>query len=261
MNTKNTLLVLALTSVLVACGSSSSQGSTPPKDKPHAGNTGGENTGGGNTGNGSTDNGVAEVEGIVLTGDDGEPMLYYGVKSDNLNSITIKGVTMNLLPEGYTDNGFYVEKFGSGEGKKIVSGNKYKYTRFGVNDCDYCGDEDTEFGVFAQGKVTKDMPTTGQATYAGDAIGGFAAEGGEFSTGTSYVRVNFGNKEVVGKLGQWKNPHMPTLNFNAKISGSKFVGTGVKGGFFGPQAAEMGGAVNTKHKGVETGATFGAIKQ
>ncbi len=269
MNTKQTLLVLALSSVLVACGSGSSQGtSTPSKadtNTTQGGKTDNSTTDNGTTDNGTTDNGTTDggnqtvpITGVLIGKDSTTGKLVWANLSENtnINTVTINGTPVDLLPANYNKKDFYTVLNDEGKRKMIVSGVDYLHTRFGVVDTV------ETWGTFAQGKATDNMPTSGSATYTGRALGaieGISAR--SFVTGDSEFTVKFGaEKSVHGKLNNWEVADMPDLEFDAKINGNSFEGNGAKGKFFGPNAAELGGVLNTTHNGKAVGGSFGAIK-
>ncbi len=289
MNTKQTLLVLALSSVLVACGSSSSLNTTKSDNnttqtgKTDSGTTDNGKTDSGKTDSGTTDNGKTDsgktdsgktdsgktdkpkatpITGILVEKDSaGKPA--WGNLSDNtdINTIIVNGVSMKLLPDDYTSSSLYKKEKIGGKTKysEIISGNDYKYSRFGVingNDS-----ANREFALFAQGNVTKKLPITGQFVYTGDAIGAVQGIGG-WNAGKSEITVDFGKdaKKVTGKLYGWENNKMPTFTFDAKINAGGFSGDTVQGKFFGPNAEELGGVLKTTHNGKLAAASFGAKK-
>ena len=138
------------------------------------------------------------------------------------------------------------------------------YMRFGIaGDYDYTttlGREIWDNEAFAYGSVTSaaEMPTTGTATYKGFAFVGhpvlaFAAGN---NMGASF-NVNFGSKKITGDIDMGQNQH---IKLSGDISGASFSGTNngteMRGNFFGPQAAELGGVFS----GLLSG-SFGAKKQ
>ncbi len=282
MNTKQTLLVLALSSVLVACGSSSSLNTTKSDNnttqtgKTDSGKTDNGKTDSAKTDSAKTDNGITDsgkpdnkpnivgVAGVEGKNKDGEIMLITLSENKDINKITIQGKTMTLLPENW-GNGFYKKEYnGKDESgfSRFVSGNEYQYVRFGVTE----GHEgsDDKFSIFSQGVATQDMPTSKIFNYKGKAVGGMDDDD-PWSEGDASFTVNFGKeKTVTGTLNGWDNKKMPTITVNAKIDGSSFADDSgkVKGNFFGPKATELGGTYfSTMNDGKGIAASFGAKKQ
>ena len=116
--------------------------------------------------------------------------------------------------------------------------------------------------AFSIGKVTpaSSMPTTGTATYSGYAM--------DDSWRKANFAVDFGAKTVEGRLMSQTDPNMVYYKLSGVINGSSFEGLNtedrneirMRGRFYGPQAAEIGGVYN----GIATGAgimgAFGATK-
>ena len=138
------------------------------------------------------------------------------------------------------------------------------YMRFGIAG-DWVGTgalgaDNWDNQAFAYGSVTPvaDMPTTGTATYKGFAFVGhpvFAFEAKD-SMGASF-NVNFGSKKITGDIDMGSGQK---INLAGDISGASFSGTSgnteMRGNFFGPQAAELGGVFSGALSG-----SFGAKKQ
>lgn len=130
-----------------------------------------------------------------------------------------------------------------------VSGTRYENTKFGHID-GY---------VFVQGDITSasDVPTTGAATYKVD---GVFVENGTTSTSNNHIlNVDFANKTVNGEVA----PNVTITNAN--ITGNAFDGNAVYNGksaelsghFYGPSAAELGGAYSSS----SFSGAFGGKKQ
>lgn len=251
MSAKCILLTAVVSSLLTACGSSSSQGTVDT----------GSTT--------STTSSVATVKSDAMIGYENDSLVVSTADNtgDDLNSINIEGVDISLIPNGISSNGFYEEETSSSY--KLVSGNKYNYLRFGIYTADdlnneSTGTDDDIFGVFAQGFATENMPTSGTAVYKGDAIA--ATENTIFWTkGVANINVDFGSaKSVSGTLSGWEDTAMDSINFDADIRGSRFSSIGstmVNGQFYGADAAEIGGVITTSQDGEAVAAAFGATKQ
>ena len=116
--------------------------------------------------------------------------------------------------------------------------------------------------AFSIGKVTpaSSMPTTGTATYSGYAM--------DDNWRKANFAVDFGAKTVEGRLMSHTDPNIVYYKLSGVINGSSFEGLNtedrneirMRGRFYGPQAAEIGGVYN----GIATGAgimgAFGAAK-
>lgn len=180
--------------------------------------------------------------------------------------ISLNGVTLSLLPgnRGAFDGEISEAKDGLG----LVVGKWLQYSSYGIvgqkqDGINYGGQyglpvDKSRFG-FAHGDATADMPTDGKARYAGYAVANIglgkerpeSSEHGHYPLGdfsdNADIEVDFGSKKLSGKIGQDANGILMT----ADISGNRFTGTAkdgtvTKGGFYGPNAAEMAGTfVNT----------------
>ncbi len=263
MNTKQTLFALALSSVLVACGSSSSgnnnQGASPVSSANTEigdGNTNDENTNSENASGGNTNSETKPITGVLVKKDSTDTPVWDSLSEHTINTVTINGTSVELLPADYNGKEFYKYMGDDGKPLMIISGLSYQYSRFGAIDDDI-------WGVFAHGEPTEVMPDAithpGISFYKGDAVGvieGISTKG--FVAGSSYFYVDFALKTVHGGVDGWEANDMPSLEFDATINGNTFEGGGAKGQFFGPNAAELGGVLNTKHNGKIVGASFGA---
>ncbi|WGE89547.1 Slam-dependent surface lipoprotein [Actinobacillus arthritidis] len=144
---------------------------------------------------------------------------------------------------------------------------KYSAVRFGVIE----NPEDESSYVFYNGLPTESMPTSGTATYHGDAlITGSTTqfENEDWLKGTSKFNVDFGAKKLNGSIDV---ETLETVNITADISGNSFDGKAhsdsfstqakVEGKFYGDNAKELGGMLKDDSKiGAETswGGVFGA---
>ncbi len=249
MNTKQTLLVFALSSVLVACGSGSSGGAeiTEPtvhnagditvKEFPTAANG----------------NKLFVFRQAIITADKGKYL------SDEVKKSTYDGKRLRilgknidlsediiLLPE--EQQGFQLRH---SEGSFYNSpGQRSEYAKLGsfgnfTRDCDYSGwgfsdqyDICTKEGFinYIEGVITPvDELPTGIVTY---------------SSASGDAEVDFANKELTGSI---KGSYYDEYNFKAKIFANTFRSTSpystgeytssAAGGFYGPQAADMAGHI------------------
>ena len=149
--------------------------------------------------------------------------------------------------------------------KRDVGGTNLSYSRFGMitlreKGIDY---------LFAQGTETKNMPTTGIAKYQGRAVYGnreldkdAGKESYNMMPANSSFDVDFGKKTVTGTISNAEKK-FADISLSAKIDGNRFEGVKdnytTKGGFYGPDAAEMAGTFVSKD--YKSGGAFGATKQ
>ncbi len=171
----------------------------------------------------------------------------YADNSNELDSVKLNGIEIVLLPSNQSNNFYYTTVGKKDDGKQdneaIIGGVKYKYSRFALTDPNLFG-----WQAISQGVVTKDMPTSDTITYNGDAIGFKADVTDKMTTGKTTVYVDFGDKSLYGYFHKWSDSKMPESKFSANIKGNEFInakGIVVKGKFYGKNAAEMGGIVNS----------------
>ncbi|MFB6349551.1 transferrin-binding protein-like solute binding protein [Moraxella sp. ZJ142] len=146
--------------------------------------------------------------------------------------------------------GFYIGRFlnmNDSKAHTITSGTNFNHVRFGAQIDKVNGN--TPY-VFAVGSVTKDVPTSGKASYVGDAA---VIKGQNVIPGNAKFDVDFGAKTIAGSASN--------IALAGKINGAAFEGTkdgvAMKGNFYGPAAAELSGVF----KGNDVQGSFGAIKQ
>ncbi|MDG6882050.1 Transferrin binding protein-like solute binding protein [Phocoenobacter uteri] len=214
--------------------------------------------------------------GNIITYDDYEIKTTRFSKDDDINHILINNVSIPLNPNGDEKYTAYYQGVGDDAVEvgqvltSIVSDKTYKHMRFGQHSTyDYDPNyheshlkDQLTFGMFVQGYVTENMPTSGTVTYKGDAYGGLEA----LTKGKSKLDVDFGHKTLKGTLSDWQNydflaekDKLQTISFDASIEGNKFEGKNVKGSFFGRNADEIGGIYHDEIR--REGAVFGAKKQ
>lgn len=175
-------------------------------------------------------------------------------------------------------------------------GKNFEYLKFGELSVG------TSNSVFLQGERTattgeKAIPTTGKAKYLGNWVGYITGKDTGTSTGKSFTDaqdvadfdIDFGEKTVKGKLIT-KDRKDPVFNIKGEIAGNGWTGkastaeanaggykidsssTGksivikdaeVTGGFYGPNATEMGGSFVHKNNGDDgkVSVVFGTKKQ
>ena len=147
----------------------------------------------------------------------------------------------------------------------VLSGRKYSHVQFGAQTVGIISptyQPTLHHDSFAIGNITPTsgadaMPTSGKASYVGDAI---LLQGAAYTTSTSKFNVDFGRKTISGLIG-----YVNDIPVSGKISGSSFSGEQdgirMKGNFFGPKAAELGGVFSAEHDGGVYQGSFGAKKQ
>ncbi|MGN7084868.1 transferrin-binding protein-like solute binding protein, partial [Neisseria sp. P0001.S005] len=147
----------------------------------------------------------------------------------------------------------------------VLSGRKYSHVQFGAQTVGIISptyQPTLHHDSFAIGNITPTsgadaMPTSGKASYVGDAI---LLQGAAYTTGASKFDVDFGRKTISGIID-----HPYGIPVSGKISGSSFSGEQdgirMKGNFFGPKAAELGGVFSAEHENSVYQGSFGAKKQ
>ncbi|MDO4222876.1 MAG: transferrin-binding protein-like solute binding protein [Acinetobacter sp.] len=171
----------------------------------------------------------------------------------DINTVVVDGTSIQLYPTGISSN--TLSMIDSQSTRKGGSSN-LTYTRYG-----YIKNGTSDPILFAQGELTKDMPTTGSAIYTGKAI--------HVSNGTETFKdvvfdVNFANKQISGQIRP-EGSSVADVALSATINGNEFAGktSGTNGftttgKFYGTNAAEIGG-VYRNATGNISGA-FGAKK-
>ena len=193
----------------------------------------------------------------------------YTAPSGNMNtSVTVDGRTIDLSKANEAFR--FKEEIAAAEGnvatrQTLLSGRKYSHVRFGgqsmgVFDANY---RPTHYhDTFAIGNITPlngadAMPTSGKATYIGDAVVGTA---GVLLSSESKFNVDFGAKTIKGYIDTAYE-----IPLSGKIVGASFSGdqdcVTMKGIFFGPKAAELGGVFSAEHGNSSYQGAFGAKKQ
>ncbi|MCP2040812.1 hypothetical protein L1281_001402 [Neisseria sp. HSC-16F19] len=201
-----------------------------------------------------------------------------GQHGSGLDTLKIDGITIPLFSdstqavEGYTLTRAVQP---TREIYQIVSAQPdLSYTRFGfsgyggyeLDDNNNLLNQAQILNMFATGRLTTDMPTTGTATYSGYTL--YAGAGGAdhidgFTAGSARFAVDYGNQTLLGVLtvplaaGGDKS-----IALSGNITGNRFAGneggTQMHGAFYGPQAAELGGVYRNTTDGFW--GSFGAKK-
>ena len=182
----------------------------------------------------------------------------------NTTSINVDGTNVAIGFPGISAGGWLNAKANRRD-LKVCCG-MYSDMRFGLTDS---LDDNGSAYVFYNGNPTRNMPTSGSASYSGQSIisaNVSALEHEGFYTGTSQFNVDFGNKTLNGSLGI---NNIQPVNINASISGNSFTGTAtsssllsagrVEGKFYGDQAKQLAGLAQANDN--NWGAVFGAQKQ
>ena len=192
----------------------------------------------------------------------------YVVPSGNMNtSVTVDGRTIDLSKanEAYKLN----YEIGTAQGGKstqqtMLSGRKYSHVRFGAHTTEGAIGTNIHHyhDTFAIGNITplsgaNALPTTGKATYVGDAA---LSTGAVWLESEAKFNVDFGAKTINGEIDS-----LHKIPLKGTISGASFSGDqdgiSMKGNFFGPKAAELGGVFSAEHERSSYQGSFGAKKQ
>ena len=182
----------------------------------------------------------------------------------NTTSINVDGTNVAIGFPGISA-GDWLNAKANGRDLKVCCG-MYSDMRFGLTDS---LDDNGSAYVFYNGNPTRNMPTSGSASYSGQSIISAnvpALDKEGFYTGTSQFNVDFGNKTLNGSLGI---NNIQPVNINASISGNSFSGSAsssslpsaarVEGKFYGDQAKQLAGLAQAHDN--NWGAAFGAQKQ
>lgn len=252
--------------VLSACGSSgggsNSNESTPANNQTQQ-----------NQSNTPTNNNVAQPNqqassgtGAALVASDSTSLSIRRAEINGYNttSINVDGTNVAIGFPGISAGGWLNAK-ANGRDLKVCCG-MYSDMRFGLTDS---LDDNGSAYVFYNGNPTRNMPTSGSASYSGQSIISAnvpALDKEGFYTGTSQFNVDFGNKKLNGSLGI---NNIQPVNINASISGNSFTGTAtssslpsagrVEGKFYGDQAKQLAGLAQANDNNWV--AAFGAQKQ
>ena len=280
-------------------GGGSTGGGSTGGGSTGGGSTGGGSTGGGSTGGDSTGGSTAtdtpftmkqQQATYKITLKNGEPIAIaqtptYGTSSgdgSNFKKITVDGQTFTM--KDTSGNSQKDEEYGvvEQEGSKgevnvapnLNNGRGTAYAKYGWT----IGYSTGKLTLFYQGNPTptNEMPTTGSATYKGNAIAFDMKEynanitkDGDYgvSKGVSEFTADFANKKLTGTLSGWhsssaKQPKAVTID--VKIQANTFQGTAngtgtAEGKFYGTKAQNLAGAFNDKSQNLQ--GVFGANKQ
>lgn len=198
---------------------------------------------------------------VKAVGEDDISISNVQLSKADLNKITVEGKEIQIGYPGISSkiwNGMSV-----GDTALFICCGAYSDTRFGA----YEGGPDDNAYFFHNGNPTKDMPTSGVASYNGHVI--IAGDTPHFDDedylkGSTQFTADFANKALEGSLNV---DTMKAINVKANISGNNFAGTAsstdfrtsanVNGKFYGDNAKELSGVFND---GKTWGGAFGATK-
>lgn len=198
---------------------------------------------------------------VKAVGEDDISISNVQLSKADLNKITVEGKEIQIGYPGISSkvwNDMIV-----GDTALLVCCGKYSDTRFGA----YEGGPDDNAYFFHNGNPTKDMPTSGVASYNGHVI--IAGDTPHFDDedylkGSTQFTADFANKTLEGSLNV---DTMKAINVKANISGNNFAGTAsssdfsssakVDGKFYGDNAKELSGVF---HDSKSWGGAFGAAK-
>ena len=202
----------------------------------------------------NTPNGVLVGQYLKRDVNTGNTSLEALTASDGLRKLTIDGRIFDLSNKSLDIDGMIrIEK----DDKHPFVGGVYPqtYSVFGALYEEYPSKYQPVY-MFYQGFKTTDkqMPTTGTASYAGEAIH-------NLDVVTSKFNADFGAKTVKGEITGSSSIEGGKVVLEAKINGSDFAGTTDKGvqtngAFFGDNAQEVSGV----YKGADFIGVFGAGK-
>ncbi|QLB21120.1 hypothetical protein A6B43_06090 [Vespertiliibacter pulmonis] len=180
--------------------------------------------------------------------------------ADNLNLIVVDGKPIRV---SYEDIGIRAGYWARVNGSASCCG-VFNSVRFGVIPSN--GPEEKDY-IFYNGKVSKNVPTSGTASYTGQfVITGNAKQfdDEDYLFGDAKFKADFTNKQLKGSL---EEASLKPIAVEAKIDGNAFSGSAssadfstkanVEGKFFGENAKELGGIFDD---GKNWGGAFGASK-
>ncbi|HGO5824122.1 TPA: Slam-dependent surface lipoprotein [Mannheimia haemolytica] len=181
--------------------------------------------------------------------------------NSDLTKISVEGKEIQIVYPG-----IFAKKWSDmevGDTQLLACCGEYSDTRFGA----YEGGPNGNAYLFHNGNPTKEMPSSGRATYNGHVIVAGDTphfEDDDYLKGTSQFTADFSNKTLSGTLNV---DTMQAINVNANISSNNFTGTAssgdfstsakVEGKFYGDNAKELSGVF---HDSKTWGGAFGAAK-
>ena len=190
---------------------------------------------------------------------------YPKAEAVDLDVLNVEGKSFNIVPTGWAPT--EVLEITSNNVTRLTSGKKYKNVRWGFISQEGLNNHYLlAYGI----NPTTNMPTTGQATYVGNGVHGYASNGEGIDTyhlSNAKFNVNFADKSLEGSITPANNKPFGSVNevkLSAKIDGNQFSGktaegTETGGRFYGFGASELSGSyVNPKATQI---GVFGAQKQ
>ncbi|MDG6882048.1 Transferrin binding protein-like solute binding protein [Phocoenobacter uteri] len=247
---KKLVLATAISLVLAACGSGGGSGSTTPSENslntPHHSNA--RNL----AANIIFSENYNKIDSETSEEDIGENDEYS--TNMDLNKIEIEGRKITLIPVGISTKKLLIQQPDNLNKAKVVSGTQFQYSRFGFVDKHF----------FAQGDITpvNDLPTGKDVKYSGFVVA-TAVEDEKNSgvvTGDSSFTVNFDDKTLRGKFSNFEDGKIADFSQNARFQSNFFYG-GMSGKFYGKNATELAGVLQTAIDSKMIFASFGAKKQ
>lgn len=167
------------------------------------------------------------IQGNIMSVASGKANANTTTSSSAINKVVINGSEVDFYPAGFSSNTLMLM---ASNMQRVGGSSNLAYTRYGYIREGASGTPH----LFAQGQVTTTMPTTGTATYQGNAA---HLENGSVSLVGAKFNVDYGQKTLTGTVG--------TRDLSATISGNTFSGANnglsTTGRFYGTNAAELGG--------------------
>ena len=190
---------------------------------------------------------------------------YPKAEAVDLDVLNVEGKSFNIVPTGWAPT--EVLEITSNNVTRLTSGKKYKNVRWGFISQEGLNNHYLlAYGI----NPTTNMPTTGQATYVGNGVHGYASNGEGIDTyhlSNAKFNVNFADKSLEGSITPANNKPFGSVNevkLSAKIDGNQFSGktaegTETGGRFYGFGASELSGSyINPQATQI---GVFGAQKQ
>ena len=192
----------------------------------------------------------------------------------------IPGMLRSNNFEGLVEHNLEDEQTGDETSRVLIDGMRYssigslRFFKGKQSDGDW---DSVDSHTFYQGITPTNMPTSGQARYEGNSYifsyGPANSDRTYYDTrGAAHFDVDFGAKTIAGKLDNKVQMDPDDLDsikegftFNGKVHGNTFSAKEEQdkiyyhGGFFGPNAEELGGVM--RHDEDKVNGYFGAHKQ
>lgn len=174
----------------------------------------------------------------------------------NVNTVVVDGHTINLTTSRNAAANSSQDFYDSG------IRNKYSYVNFGAYNAPK--DNQNHAYALAYGQITpaNAVPTTGTATYEGNAIiNPLTSNSINAIEGTSSFEVDYGNKQINGDVTTYGGVRyqLGGIITSNSFSGNR-NGIQMQGRFFGPKAEELGGTFHSTNNINGVMGSFGAKK-